>query len=223
MNVSVLFGYLHDDGPRDVLFSHVLRWWITNFPGYEICVGRNFDAPFHRGKARDSAYDESTGDVLIIADADTIPTRDAVDQAVKDVGDNWIIPYGENRYYNLTEQRTAKVIEDRMDPIPEPQEEDWDHRVTAWAGCLVLPREAWITVDGYDERFIGWGGEDNAFQLCVDSLWSPHVRLDSYVCHLWHPRGDADFSQPFWPANRRLLRQYQMARNVEQMRNVRFG
>lgn len=225
MSVSVLFGYLHDDGRRDVLFGYTLRWWKTNFPDYQICVGRNFDQPFHRGKARNDAFVDATGDTLIIADADTIPTVDGVTEAVGNTQAHnwWTLPYGEERYYNLTEEYTNLLLEQGPDgDLPEPTEGQWDHRVTSWAGCLILPRGAFVEVGGYDERFVGWGGEDNAFQLCLDSLWGQHCRVDSYVSHLWHPRGDADFSQPNWPRNQALLRRYQKARTRDDMHKVRF-
>jgi hypothetical protein len=225
--ISVLFPYRGDDGPRDRLFGYVLNWWQAFFPEAEICVGRNFDQPFNRGAARNDAFNQSTGSVLIIADADTIPTVHGVKAGIADVVAEkvWCIPYAEERYYNLNEEMTEVLLKntvhfDRM----EPTEAEYDHKITSWAGCLILPREAWETVGGYDERFKGWGGEDNAFQLSLDVLWGPHRRQDSYCCHLWHPvLKENSFENPHWPFNRSLMRQYQQAKNEEAMRAVRQG
>lgn len=225
--ISLLIGYRGDDGPRDEIFGWVLKWWKLHYPEAQICIGRNFDEPFHRGKARNDAFEEATGDILIVADADTVPTVYGVDMAIEEILEGrapWVLPYGQERYYNLTEAATRHVLNGPVMEIPEPPvPELWDHKLTSWAGCLVMPRSAWMAVQGYDERFVGWGGEDNAFQIVLDVLHGPHTRIDSYVCHLWHPRGDADFSQPNWPHNRKLLDLYKGAANVEEMRRARFG
>ena len=226
---SLLFGYLGDDGPRDDLFGWVLRWWKFNFPQAQVCLGRNFDYPFHRGKARNDAATWAEHDTLIIADADTVPEAQAIREGVRVVSAQeapWVIPYGENEYYNLTEAYTKGFMDLRPEEtaLPEFRDGDWDHRLTSWAGALIMTKDAFKVVNGYDERFIGWGGEDNAFQLAMDYMVGPHARVnDGRAAHLWHPRGDASFDQPYWPHNEALLRRYRSARSVEQMREVIHG
>lgn len=210
--ISILFPYRGDDGPRDRLFGYVLRWYQHYFPEAQIVVGRNFDQPFNRGAARNDAFEQSSGSVLIVADADTVPTAAGVRSGIADVVAEqcWVIPYAEKRYYNLTKEATENVLKLHVGEQPsEPVEGHYDHKITSWAGCLILPREAWEKVGGYDERFKGWGGEDNAFQLKLDNLWGPHRREDSYCCHLWHPvPAGTTFDQPHWPSNASLLRRY---------------
>jgi hypothetical protein len=212
--ISVLFPYRGDDGHRDKLFGYVLRWWQHHFPEAEICVGRNFDTPFNRSAARNDAFDQSTGSVLIVADADTVPTVEGVKASLAEVVATkcWSIPYAELRYYNLSEDATNFILNQPIDQeFTEPDHPDeYEHKITSWAGCLILPREAWETVDGYDERFVGWGFEDNSFRLKLDKLWGPHNRQDSYCCHLWHPiEPNSTFEQPSIEHNRALFRAYQ--------------
>lgn len=211
--ISVLFPYRGDDGPRDRLFGYVLNWWKHYFPEAEICVGRNFEHPFNRGAARNEAFDQSNGEVVIVADADTVPTAQGVRDAIAEVVSTkcWSFPYAKDRYYNLTEAATQNVLQLHVGEQPsEPVEGQYDHKITSWAGCLVLPREAWERVEGYDTRFKGWGYEDNAFYLKLDSLWGPHRRQDSYCCHLWHPVSkENSFENPHIGFNKSLFRKYQ--------------
>ncbi len=212
--MSVLFPYRGDDGPRDVLFGWVLRWWQHHFPEAEICVGRNFDSGFNRSKARNDAFAQSTGAILCVADADTVPTAEGVRAAIAEVVATkcWSIPYAEERYYNLCETITQEILQlPSSTPPVEPVYGEYDHKITSWAGCLVLPREAWETVGGYDERFVGWAFEDNAVMLALDTLWGPHRRQGSYVVHLWHPRFDLDFDHPYIEHNKQLFSQYRNA------------
>lgn len=53
-------------------------------------------------------------------------------------------------------------------------------------GSLAVSKEAFFNIGGFDEAFMGWGGEDNEFwdraQTC--SVW-PFTYLP--LIHLWHP------------------------------------
>lgn len=209
--ISILIPYLPDQGPRDELFEIVLRYWGEVLPAAEIVVGTNMEEPFNRGAARNDAFKNSSGDTLIIADADTLIPRDQIYDALHLIISGeapWSIPY--TVYYNLLEEETKEITEDFSIYIKEPTR--WEHRLLeSVAGILVLPRAAYVEVNGYDERFRGWGGEDRAFDFALDALWGKKVRLEGFIEHLWHPRGDADFSQPFWNHNAALLRTYQGA------------
>lgn len=224
--ISVLFGYRDDGGPRDVLFGYVLRWWHRHYPEAQICVGRNFDDPFHRGKARNAAHHVAETDILIIADADTVPDVTGVDLAVEMLLEEqapWVLPYGLDRYYNLSEDATLHILKHQPNEIREPSDAgDWEHKLTSWAGCLVIPRAAWDAVGGYDERFIGWGYEDNAFQFALDTVWGAHRRIDAYCCHLWHAiEPGTTFDSPFIAKNRSLYRIYEQANgDPDRMRQV---
>ncbi len=210
-----------DNGPRSQLFGWCCTRWQRVFPGAELIVTDSaLPDLFNRAEARNRAFRASTGDTLIIADADTAVNVSQVQTAISliDTGAPWVLPY--TIYYNLTELYTEALLED--DPggvLIEPFE--WDHKIESWAGVLVLPREAFEAVGGYDERFTGWGGEDNAFQHSLDVVWGRHQRVSGFVCHLWHPRGDADFSSPNWPKNQQLLNRYRSATTPEGIRRVR--
>jgi len=53
-------------------------------------------------------------------------------------------------------------------------------------GSLVIDRAAYFAIGGFDEAFVGWGGEDNELWELVQTL-----RLYPYgylpMLHLWHP------------------------------------
>lgn len=52
-------------------------------------------------------------------------------------------------------------------------------------GSLAIDREAFFAIGGYDEEFVGWGGEDNDFW---DRCQTLHVDPYGYLplVHLWH-------------------------------------
>lgn len=211
MTISILMPFKPDWGQRDRLFDVVADFWTEILPDAELLLGTDDGPVFNRSAARNAAFLKSSGDILIIADADTLIPPDQIFEAVELVQSGvapWCIPY--TVYYNLLEEETEEILDNFSVEIPEPKR--WEHRLTdSVAGILVLPAAAYATVKGYDENFQGWGGEDRAFDLAMDTLWGKKLRLPGFVEHLWHPRGDADFSQPSWGQNAQLLRSYQGA------------
>lgn len=212
-DLSVLIPYRGDGGPRDEIFDWLLARYAALLPKAEICVGRNEDDPFSRAKARNDAYRQATGDVFLVADADTVFNTVQIEAAVRLVSDDptiWVLPY--QWYYNLAEEYTRSILDQSPEQdVPEPTDESlWEFKLESWAGLLVMRRAAFERVKGYDERFIGWSFEDNAFRRALDTMVNPHRRLPSYALHLWHPvTHESTWGQPMFEHNRSLYKHYE--------------
>lgn len=183
-------------------------------PETELVYGSDDSEPFNRSSTRNHLVERSEGDILLIADADTVFHRDQIEVAISKIlsGASWVIPYSEQRYYNVTAEETALIWASPFEStIPElTDSSQWDHKITSWAGLLLVTRESFDKVGGYDERFQGWGYEDNAFRAALDHRVGPHARVDSYALHLWHPAPEEEcFGQPNIEANRELYRLYE--------------
>lgn len=61
-------------------------------------------------------------------------------------------------------------------------------------GSVAVGREAYLALGGFDESFVGWGGEDNEFweRAQTRRVW-PYAYLP--IVHLWHPAQLEKFSK----------------------------
>ena len=209
MTVSLIIPFASEDIRRLQIFDWVEMRWEDTCPGFEMCIGHDDPHDFNRSKARNKAFEESSGDIIVISDADTACPIDNVLGGIKAVeeGAPWVIAHTE--YHSLTEEYTDWLITQPPGMMFKPPfESNWVMRNRSVAGVLVMRREDYERAGGYDERFEGWSYEDNAFQLAMDSRVGRHCRVFGPVLHLWHDPGPT-FDDPNVPRNREILSEYE--------------
>jgi hypothetical protein len=186
---------LVDGANRSEIWDWCRTRWERLFPDFELVTGAPDGPEMNRSKARNLAVESSTGEILVIADADTVAPSGQICEALDKVREEeaaWVIAY--ERYIQLDGPATRKYL--ALDPIhriPPPVQPRWETSAGN-AGMLVMHRDAWDIVGGYDERFIRWGWEDWAIADALETLVHPQVRVPGYVLHFCHPR-DRDRSK----------------------------
>lgn len=222
-------GAVMTDPWRQWALAWLLERYTSLLPDAELVVANNEDEPYNRAAARNAAFEASTQPMLLVADADTIFHYNQIRQAIDllEVGAPWVVPYGEGRYYNLS-QHVTDLILGHMLPRAELDEPDepqmWEHKLTSHAGLLVLPRSAWETVGGYPEGLVAWGYDDDCFRAALDVMVGVHAHLEgphAWMAHCWHPAPESErFGQPFIEHNRAIWHRFERARTREQMAKV---
>lgn len=195
------------DKRRHEIYLWTMARWQRQFPNWQFCEGHSDPTNYNRSEARNDAYRQADGELLVITDADCVTSKANVHEAMEMVLSSkaaWVIAH--HIYYSLTKQFTDVILE--LPPETNNLGEfypnsDWKMVDKSDAGVLVMMREAYDAVQGYDERFNGWGYEDNAFATKLRKLWGPSQRTRGEVGHLWHPRG-LDFDQPHIKHNEKL-------------------
>jgi|688.fasta_scaffold240137_2 hypothetical protein len=203
--ISFLIPWNDGDIFRERSYKYNISYLTSFFPDAEICIGGDDGNVFNRSKARNNAFNKSSNEIICILDADTIVPPTSIIEGVNLVKskNTWVIPY--NDYYNLTKEYSNYIIDNiDVDDLDESNFK-YDFKILSWAGALILTREMYSRLGGYDEEFEGWGWEDVAFRIKLDNEISKHIRCGSYVAHLWHPRKDADFGNSFELKNRKLF------------------
>lgn len=179
---------IRDGASRQVIFHWVRERWEALYPDFEFVTVGSDTREMNRSAARNECFRRSSGDVVVIADADVVFHCGQVDDALRlidEEGYRWVI--GFDRYEQLTGPDTRMVLErDPVDDIARPDKPRWSTD-QGNAGLLVMTREAFVVVNGYDERFTAYGYEDWAIANALHTVVHPLVTVPGYVLHLRHP------------------------------------
>jgi hypothetical protein len=247
---TYIMTYRDGDGParRDNLLA-VLRW-LSRYPMFDVVVVEQDSVPrltgplphprcthvfaynpgpFNKNWGYNVGFRHANHAILAFGDADVI-VGDAIAESIAylKTGYSTVKPY--KRLFDLTEDESRRVIEADLDYVPErsaslPGREGIGEFLVFAGGVFLITRAAFVHVGGWDERFRGWGGEDDAMSYKLERARVSGVELDSRgAIHLHHERvntSSADAStkaQPHYAANIALLADYRRLESEEMQR-----
>lgn len=144
---------------------------------------------FHKTFLLNKAINQIDSEYIIMSDADCILSYIGIDSIRNDYSKGSILfPFSKVNYYNeMNTRRLCKredslnATDDRNLPIK---------RFTGLVNCF--SKETFNKVGGFDEEFIGWGAEDDAFVIKCERLVGEIYRTTtpSEVIHMFHPKID---------------------------------
>jgi predicted glycosyltransferase involved in capsule biosynthesis len=203
-HLSILIPFNSEIGPRKEAFHWVKRFYETTMPEAEICIGECKSETFSKSQAVNDAAEKATRDIFVIADADIIYDPSLISQSIKLLENHaWVIPY--RTVFNLDQETTNQLLNVEPDwPILPTSYTGKQRPQSGWGGINIVPRKHFERVAGFDERFFGWGGEDDAFAFSLNHLCGFVERIDATIFHLWHPPAILTH----YGSNRNLLKPY---------------
>lgn len=217
MKVRIVVPRLADGAERDRLWEYCRAHWCSELPEHEIFEGHHEgDRPFNRSAAINRAA-EGEWDVAVILDSDAIVDADQVRAGVDLAAETseLVLPY---KLRNMLSQKGTKEI-------LSGYVGNWGHWVTdrernRVSCCVVVPRALWDEVGGFDERFEGWGGEDEAFHAACAVMGGVR-RTDGALWHLWHAASPHHSrTSPLYRQALQLCLRYQRATKQREMERL---
>jgi hypothetical protein len=185
VSVSVLMPF-RDDGNRLEVKNWVEAWWRKVLPNAEFVFGEDDGEPYSKATAVNDAFMKSSGDILVVVDADTVIEKPAIDVAIAEATtrNQLIIPW--SRSIRLNEDDTRVILEQGIDaPLPWRGDAGPSSRT---AGMLyVISRKGFQAVNGMDPRFRGWGWEDVMFNYSCMTMLGSVKYLQGRAFALYHP------------------------------------
>lgn len=208
--------YRPDFGHRDQLFTH-LKDHFWDQIGFELLVGHNTEGPFNRAKAINQALD-TDWEIAVIADADTwVPARQ-LHRAILTARVTGRLVAAFDAVVELSRTCTTDILHGKTSLAGSfGAEKVRTRHLETQSSMLVIPRTLWDQVGGMDERFEGWGCEDNAFwKACTLHAGEPD-RITGNAYHLWHPTAPGKHGGIQYKRNLNLWRRYEQAATVEEL------
>lgn len=185
MRVVVLVPRRADNGRRDQVWQYVKTRWLTEHPDWPIYTGHHDEGPFNRSAAiNQAARAAGEWDIAVIADSDSFVGAPQIDAAVKGCADNGQMWLAYDRFCYLNRKMS--------DSIMQGFQGAWEPGVEWWlpgtcSSMVVVRRDVWDQIGGFDEGFVGWGGEDVAFSHAAQTFGEGLSRVPGALWHLHHP------------------------------------
>lgn len=205
--LTYAIGWRHNK-EREANLKRVLAW-LGHFPDLDVVVVEQDNykrfsppqgvrhvfarstAPYNRSWGFNIAYRESDSPHIVFGDSDIIMNVGEFKSSVEAAASLDVVsPY--SSVLDLTSQESLVDL-DRMASITRAGRGERDNQKTNLCGGVVIfSRDAFERVGGWDEDFVGWGGEDDMMTFKVHAAGLRTASLPFRCFHLWHPRGDID-------------------------------
>jgi len=168
---------------------------------------------FNKGWGMNIGARAVAGSILVFADADVLVGA-SLERAIALCASEFALVKPYVRLADLTKAQTVLLQRDPSASLTLDAatlgRDAIGESIVLCGGVFVIRRDAFVHIGGFDERFLGWGGEDDAMTIKVERARLSCVELDDEIAlHLWHPRPRATTRrQPHYAQNVALLRDY---------------
>lgn len=223
--VSILVPFRSDGGRRANLWAWNKQRWEYLLPGVEIIESDCGNTPdFSMTKAKNIAASQSDADIFIFADGDTTTHHGWINEAIEAIHNKEIFWALYTRCDKLDVVSSNRLLNSPTSIEIDNYQVDETTFGVSLGGIVIVPREGYETVGGFDERFTTWGAEDACFAMSMYTLWGVPHRYPSTIYHLWHNYSlPALFGHPDQHRQQLLTQRYTDASlNPEKMKEVRF-
>lgn len=211
MNQSVMPDelILSDDGSSEDIISAISG--ITKGFNFPVKYVRQENKGFRLAKTRNNGVRNSSGDFLIFLDQDLIHTTKLIETFIKNKKKNRFITgmpiwLDKQTSVQLTEKKISDssfdefISLEEIDKIKKQFHKDkryyFIHKLKLTnqprlrGGICAINKSDFEKINGYDEKFIGWGAEDDdvGSRLYKIGLEGYNPFLNDYAIHLYHDR-----------------------------------
>jgi hypothetical protein len=150
-------------------------------PSWEVVEGF-CHGPWSKGAAVADGLSRASGDVIVIADADSWCAQAVMVEAVELARTvPWVMPHSVVERLDAVSTRT--ILDRPPGDVPRGCR-SYRHDAPVGGGIVIARREVLEDVP-LDPRLLGWG-EDESWGRALDCLAGPHVNLGAALWHLDH-------------------------------------
>lgn len=169
---------------RARVWRHLKGRYRNRFPDWPICVcGTSGGEWVKADSVMPTIARFDPEEVMVVADADV--WSDSVESTVRAVTcgvAEWGVPH--KTVHRLSAAGTEGFMAHRSPHDLELERRPYPARV---GGGIVIAQAKTLTAAPLDPRFVGWGFEDGAWGLALQTLAGTPYEAPTELWHLWHP------------------------------------
>jgi len=187
---------------------------------WPIFMGESPEGPFNRAAAINHAAAQCDWGVAVVIDADTFTPATQMEHAVKLASEPWRLVAAFTHVIELSRSASDKYLAGKAS-FGEGGIRRRDSALTVQSSALAVHRSLFDRVGGFDDKFVGWSAEDNAFwRACTLHAGDP-LRVDGPVYHLWHRPSRPHYLDENYQRNQKRWQQYLSAHTVDELDRIR--
>ncbi|MEE4210046.1 MAG: galactosyltransferase-related protein [Parvularcula sp.] len=196
--IRMLEGCVSQSQPADEIIVALMGGTSDHLPSHLAEACRFISVPGEKlplAAARNAAADSATGDDLLFLDVDCIPAPDFVEHSLRTRAPHRVL-MGDCRYLARGEAeekdfQTLWARAERHPARPLPSNDEGSTYLVPmtefWSLVFALPKALFEDTGGFDEDFIGYGGEDTDFARRLAQVGAElHFVPDLRAVHQWH-------------------------------------
>ena len=236
VRASYIITFRDDHGHQRLANLVAVLNWLSEFQNLEVIVVEQdsvsalhtvklppnaktffarYEGAFNKSWGLNVGYRHAASDVLAFGDADMIMKGDILASCFDACDRQYdaINPY--EHMIDLNPEESRIIINGHYDLEATRQIEELNRagkgEFTCFCGGIfVIRRAVFEALGGFDERFLGWGGEDDAMTYKLVSLVKNLKTVQNQKAfHLWHERDPkAMYGHAHYQKNLRLISEY---------------
>lgn len=236
--ITYVIAYQHK--PDRLLNLRRVLEWLQPFQGLEILIVEQdnkskiselnlrakhifikSNMPFDKSWAFNVATKYVTTPIIIFGDSDLVMHPQAFIQAVQQLDFyDCVNPY--NSVVDLTPQESQMDLNTilQINRIGRGEAADDIQKVPLCGGIIMFKKEKLYEIGGWNQDFIGWGGEDD-FQSMKVKQFLTHTTLPNRCYHLYHDKAQIDMK--LYQRNLQILNHFQNATKEQLKKHIEMS
>lgn len=208
--ISFIIAYKQDTKERAINLEYCKKYYQRLIPECEILIKESADENFNKCELYNKGALEAKYDTLCFLDSDVFVSKYSLQKSIELADtNNVIIGYnGVAIYLSYKAKHSLAsdlVYQDMLDILPpnyvpsrlEKNEMFEVGNLKAVGGCLIMSKECFTDVNGFNPNFVDWGYEDNEIVTRCHKLRKNVILTNTknpYLFHLPHHDVEEDKS-----------------------------
>lgn len=207
MKISVVIPW-RSHPSRVEAFEKVVEIYQENFPDFELIISDSIGDDFNLAQARNLGAKKAIAngsDIIIFNDADFFTAPSSMQKAIAYAVKHNEITAPYNRYLQHNNSKETAVFLKRLDyrlklgkefsPPNLSYNDSLPRRLWPCSGSIVVPKDIFLELGGFEEKIKGWGPEDTMLHR---AYFDKYGKLFAYVAGSAH----STFNDPTYRGDR---------------------